>query len=101
MTPDYSRFDPKGWGGDPSRGAALGRPKVKEAGKDYSGRLFLRKTRINSQGYDCNGTYFGVGEPLYWCANDEGTVDFMLRALDREDARKLVLQDYPKAKVRR
>lgn len=99
--PDYGTFDPKGWGGDPSRGAALGRPTIKDEGEDYSGRLFLREMRIDHQGYDKNGTYFGVGKPLYWCANDEGTVDFMLRASDRSTAREEVLKEYPQAKVRR
>lgn len=28
MTPSYETHDPKGWGGDPRRGAAMGRPAV-------------------------------------------------------------------------
>jgi hypothetical protein len=57
--------------------------------------------RLDSGGYDKNGTYFGSGAPLYWCSNEELTVDFMIRAEDRECARAAVLQEYPKAKVRR
>lgn len=99
--PDYSRNDPKGWCGDPSRGAALGRPTIKEESKEYSGRLYLWHMRLDAGGYDKNGTYFGIGERLYWCANEDHTVDFMLRAAAREDARAQVLKEYPKAKVRR
>ena len=99
--PDYSYNDPKGWCGDPTRGAALGRPSIKEEPKDYAGLLYLWHMRLDAGGYDKNGTYFGIGERLYWCANENHTVDFMLRAQDRADARTQVLQVYPKAKVRR
>jgi hypothetical protein len=61
--PDYSTHDPKGWCGNPSRGAALGRPTVMDAPKDFSGRLFVSRVRLNSGGYDKNGTYFGHGPP--------------------------------------
>ena len=102
-SPDYQLHDPKGWGGDPTRGAALGRPSVHDAEdpKEFSARLYLRKVRLNNGGYDSNGTYFGIGAPLYWCANDDGDIDFMLRAYDRADAREQVLARYPKAKVRK
>lgn len=99
--PDYNRNDPKGWCGDPRRGAALGRPTIQDEPKDYKGRLFLWHIRLDVGGYDKNGTYFGSGKRLYWCANEEGTVDYMLRADDRANARVEVLRYYPKAKVRR
>jgi hypothetical protein len=100
MMPDYSDNDPKGWCGDPRRGAALGRPTIK-GDSAFAGRLYLRKVRLDMGGYDVNGTYFGAGKPLYWCADDEGEIDFMLRAFDRHEARELVLEQYPDAKVRR
>lgn len=98
--PDYSTHDPRGWCGDPKRGAALGRPTVKGPA-DYSGWLSLRRIYISNGGYDCNGTYFGIGWPLYWYADAEGDIDGMLRARTRTDARRQVLVLYPKAKVRR
>lgn len=98
--PDYSRNDPKGWCGDMSRGAALGRATIDDVDKEYSGHLYLQKVTLNSGGYDRNGTYFGTGKPLYWVSNQEGTVDRMLRAWGRVDARNQVLTWYPKAKVR-
>ena len=99
--PDYQRNDPKGWCGDPSRGAALGRPTVLDAPEDFAGRIYLRKVRLNQGGYDANGTYFGTGTPLYWYSDEEGEIDAMLRANHREQARNMVLAKYPKAKVRR
>jgi len=99
--PDYGENDPKGWCGDPSRGAALGRPTIRDEPPEYTGHLYLWHVRLDAGGYDKNGTYFGAGQRLYWCSNMELTVDYMLRADDRASARELVLKDYPKAKVRR
>lgn len=78
----------------------MGRPTIMKETDDYSGPLALRYTRLNSGGYDRLGTYFGAGKNLYWCGNEEGTIDFMLRAYDRKDAREQVLKRYPQAKVR-
>lgn len=97
---DYKSNDPRGWCGDPKRGAALGRPSI-HAHEHFSGRLTLRRVRLNQGGYDVNGTYFGQGQPLYWCASADGDVDFMLRADSRAKARATVLARYPLATVRR
>lgn len=97
MTPDYRTNDPKGWGGDPKRGAALGRPSIHKADREAPIKLYLRKVRLDSGGYDPNGTYFGIGAPLYWVSDSEGTVDYMLRAIRRSDAKAMVRQVYPKA----
>jgi hypothetical protein len=99
--PDYKKNDPVGWCGDKSRGAALGRPTITDETKDYVGKLSVRRVRLSDGGYDKNGTYFGHGQPLYWCANDESTVDFMVRAADREDAVAQVRKEYPNAKIRK
>lgn len=102
MSPDYKRNDPKGWCGDPRRGAAMGRYTILEAEEDFAGRIYLRKVRLNQGGYDSNGTYFGEGPPaLYWYSNDDGDIDAMLRAGTREDARNQVLAKFPKARVQR
>lgn len=104
MPPDYTTHDPKGWCGDITRGAAMGRPTVQREPREYAGRLHLRRVRLDSGGYDKNGTYFGTGAgtmPLYWCANDEGTVDFMLRAATRDTAIHNVRLEYPNARIRR
>ncbi len=89
MAPSYKDNDPKGWCGDPSRGAALGRGDIHTEG--FSGVLHLRRVLIDKDGYDENGTYFGTGQPLYWYASGGGEVDAVLRARDREEAKATIL----------
>ena len=96
--PSYSTNDPKGWCGDPARGAALGRATIHEAEPDEDLKLVLRRVRLDSGGYDPNGTYFGIGAPLYWYANEEGSVDAVVRAQCRNEAKKKVRAHYPKAR---
>jgi hypothetical protein len=98
--PTYKANDPKGFCGDPKRGAALGRSTVTDENAAYEGRIYVRRVRISNDGYDPNGTYFGVGDPVYWFANSEGTIDFVKRAVDRNDALAHVRERYPKAKTR-
>ena len=69
MFPSYSTRDPKGWCGDPKRGAALGRRDVLDAPTDQPIRLTLRPIRFVDGDYDVNGTYWGGGRdavPLWW-----------------------------------
>jgi hypothetical protein len=93
---DYSRNDPKGWCGDPTRGAALGRKTI-EGTPD--GVITVRLSPLDRQGYDRNGTYFGVGDPLYWYADEGGEVDGMLRAAFMADALTKVRAKFPGAPV--
>lgn len=99
--PSYKTHDPRGWCGDPSRGAALGRPTVADG--EPIGKMTLRKVRMCSccGAYDSNGTYFGVGQPLYWYADEGGNVNAVTRAVDREDAKRQVLEIYPTARFYR
>ena len=96
--PDYRTQDPHGWGGSHSRGAALGRPSLHG---EPQGRLTLQRVHVNGGGYDRLGTYWGHGAPLFWCADDSGEVDFMVRASDREDAKAQVRQEHPGARFLR
>ena len=97
MRPSYTSNDPRGWCGDPKRGAALGRSTI--TGEYDGSKLTLRHIRLDNGGYDVNGTYFGFRHGLqgrlYWCADDSGEIDFMLRASDRADARRQVRENYP------
>lgn len=95
--PSYKANDPRGWCGDPSRGAAMGRGSYHAEDKNAPVKLFLRKVRLDSGGYDSNGTYFGRGLPLYWAASADNEVDYMLRAQSRAAAKALVWKDYPEA----
>ena len=121
MTPDYAKNDPKGWCGDPKRGAALGRPTRTLAGSQcafpeialcmdercarcgFTDRLALRRVRLDAGGYDQLGTYWGDSPTtkLYWYASDDNRIDGTLRARDRSAAREVLLARYPRAKVRR
>lgn len=96
--PDYKTNDPKGWCGDPTRGAALGRRTVSNPNAEtFDKPLTLRKIRLDSGGYDPNGTYFGTGTPLYWCASHDGNIDRTLRATSRNEAMSKVRAWYPLA----
>ncbi|WP_145960510.1 hypothetical protein [Novosphingobium meiothermophilum] len=60
--------------------------------------LYLRRVYLDNGGYDPGGAYWGLGQPLYWCGNADGTVDFFLRAGSRAEAKILVREDYPNAR---
>ena len=100
-TPNYKTNDPKGWCGDPSRGAAMGRPTIKNGDPATAIGLFTLRPVAIEDGYDSSGTYFGVGQPLFWCAyQNEGTghdIDFVFRAFGWGDAKAYVLHEYPSA----
>ena len=96
--PSYKTNDPKGWCGDITRGAALGR-KTLRGDSSYNGKMTLRRSYLDSGGYDKNGTYFGRGGgPLYWYASEDGSIDGMLRAKDRETAKAEIRKEYPEAR---
>lgn len=101
--PDYSRNDPKGWCGDPARGAALGRTAILGIPKVMAVKLTLQRIQLDGGGYDRNGTYFGTGSPLYWYAADDeaGEVDAVVRANGREDAKRIIRDQYPNARFYR
>jgi hypothetical protein len=98
MAPDYKTNDPRGWCGDPRRGAAMGRGSYHADDRTAPVKLHVRRVRLDPGGYDPNGTYFGTGEPLYWVADADCDVDFVLRARDREHAKRQALADYPNAR---
>ncbi len=101
MMPSYKTNDPKGWCGDPKRGAAMGRPSRHASDMGASHKLTLRHVPLDSGGYDKNGTYFGTGPNLYWCADESGEIDFVFRAHNREYAKERVRKDYPNARFYR
>lgn len=85
-----------GWMGDPKRGAATGRiNKTPPNGAAFADTLRLYRVKISRQGYDVGGVYWGVGQPLYYYANEKGTVDGYVRAADRDAAKASVLALYP------
>ena len=97
--PDYKTNDPKGWCGDPNRGAALGRSNIKG---QYDGQpMILQKIGLDSGGYDKLGTYWGFGDPLYWVASQDGKIEVTFRAGNRKEAKEIVRKEYPGARFYR
>jgi hypothetical protein len=96
--PTYQQNDPKGWCGDPSRGAALGRSTIDQPDEDtFTEPLTLKRVPLDRGGYDPNGTYFGTGESLYWLASHDGNIDLMFRAVNGMAARHHAEKLYPNA----
>ena len=96
---EYKANDPKGWGGDPKRGAALGRPSRK-GDANHAGTILVREVQVSEDGYDTLGTYWGKGTPLYWYASEDGSIEGTERAPCASDALAAVAQLYPRATVR-
>ncbi len=97
---NYKQNDPKGWCGDPTRGAALGRSTVDQPDEDtFAEPLAIKRVPLDRGGYDPNGTYFGTGKPLYWVGSCDGNVDRVLRASNDADALSQVEALYPEAKL--
>lgn len=63
---------------------------------DAGRTLYLSRIRLNSQGYDSGGAYWGIGKPLYRVS--DGSEGYFIRARDRYEAKSIVRKDYPEAK---
>lgn len=63
-------------------------------------RFYLRRERLNSQGYDSQGLYFGIGKPLFWFEDENRWEDQCgyLRAWNREEAKEQIRAIEPKAR---
>lgn len=102
--PSYTTHDPRGWCGDPRRGAAMGRSTIHDVPRMARIKLTLRRIRLDAGGYDPNGTYFGHGSPLFWYAGadvDGNEIDAMVRVSDRAAAKREILREYPEARFYR
>lgn len=72
------------------RGAPLGQPDVVGS---PDGHFSLVRVRINSGGYGPDGTYWGLGQPLYRYSS--GGASGHLRASSRDAAKAAVRGRYP------
>lgn len=43
----------------------------------------IQRVPVNAQGYDPQGSYWGVGQPLFWYCDPECKVEGYERAIDR------------------
>lgn len=55
-------------------------------------KLHLYRWRLNAQGYDSFGAYFGLGAPLYAYESVDGKVSGMIRASSRKEAKRQIRQ---------
>jgi hypothetical protein len=65
-------------------------------------KFYLFRVRLNNDGYDRNGQYFGVGLPLYYFASVKDTGYYIgdngyIRACSREQAKDMVATAIPNA----
>lgn len=69
-------------------------------------KFYMWRIRLNSQGYDNMGAYWGIGQPLYYYShewpNEHGHyIQETIRASSREDAKAKIRVKYPKARFYR
>jgi hypothetical protein len=67
-------------------------------------KLHLQRMRIDSGGYDEGGAYWGTAcerGVMYVAFNDAGDVDVYVRARNRDDAKRQVLDRLPRARFYR
>ena len=65
----------------------------------YTGKVYVRRERLNSGGYTADGCYFGIGEPLYYVTDYDGIHSDYFRASCREEALEKARDIYPIGKV--
>lgn len=84
----------------PDVSSKYGAPMGRHTGPNYletcAGKLYLRRVRINSGGYDDGGAYWGIGQPLFHVEDPDGNSQFM-RAHNRAAAKTKILADWPGA----
>lgn len=68
---------------------------------DYAGNIYINRVRLDSQGYNKFGDYFGVGAPLFSITSDTNDgPDFYMRANDRGDVKRQLRSVYTQAKIK-
>ena len=81
-----------------------GAPMGRHTGPDFldtdAGKIYLRRVPLDSGGYDKGGAYWGLGQPL-WETYDQDGNGFILRAWDRDEAKRAILADFPDANFHR
>jgi hypothetical protein len=75
--------------------------EVRKLCANYTGKVSIRKERVNAGGYIAGGIYFGCGAPLYFVQDEDGLWEDYIRASDREDAIAQVRERYPLAQIKR
>jgi hypothetical protein len=79
-------------------GAPMGRRTYCD---NQEAKCSLFKVRLDSGGYDGGGAYFGFGNPLYCCRDDNGQVQLFRRAINRKTVKEIIKKDFPTLKFYR
>ena len=79
----------------------MGYHESKKAALMYTGKVSVRREYLNSGGYTRDGVYFGIGEKLYYIADEDGIFTEYIRASRREEAVEMARGFYPNAKIRK
>lgn len=64
-------------------------------------KISLRKIRLNPQGCDSEGCYWGHDAPLWYVYNESNNETSHIRAANREIAKQKILKELPNAKFYR
>ena len=81
-------------------GSPMGRYTGGEFLDTDSGKIYLRRIKLDSGGYDNGGAYWGIGQPLWETLDQDGN-GFIFRESNRESAKKHILERFPDAKFYR
>lgn len=89
-----------------SLGAPMGRTVARSAKGGTvpaDARFTLQRVRVNSQGYDAGGSYWGAGQPLWYAGvrTAAGYAEDYFRAADRAAAKAHVRAQHPGARFYR
>lgn len=100
----YAKHAPQGYMGDWTRGAPLGRPNIitlTEADCAGPVEITIREIFIDTQGYDPEGAYWGIGDPLFWYHDDADAIDATVRATTIDEAEKEIRAQFPACVITR
>lgn len=79
---------------------AMGGP-FKAASSDLTEKITLSRVRLDRQGYDSRGSYWGAGAPLFAYESEDYSAYGHVRAADRAGAKRKLREMYPRAKIGR
>lgn len=98
-------------------GAPMGRDNHIPRGYPAGVKMHLVRLRFADGDYDAGGAYWGCGNPIYWAVSDKtdgnfpikkwdgsfvpGRIQVFVRARDREDAARQVMEVLPECRVLR
>jgi len=95
------KLPPAYYGGDPKRGAALGRTSWGLNDGPTREMVSLRRIHISADGYDSGNAYWGTPDDLWRAATQDGERELFFRADTREEAKAYVANLWPGARFYR